>query len=172
MGANSVTLHYTAFDTDFGWVAIVGSEEGLRCLTLPHPTTDGALASLTPLPSQPVAATSFFGDLPYRLQCYFKGDRVDFPDKLDLSWATPFQGAVWTLSRFIPYRETRTYGWIARKLDRPQSARAVGQAMARNHFPIVAPCHRVVGSDGSLVGFGGGLEMKKRLLALESSASG
>ena len=171
MGATRVTLHYTAFDTDFGWVAIVSSEDGLLRLTLPHPTADGALASLTPLPSQPVTATSFFGDLPYRLQRYFGGQKVDFPDKLDLSWATPFQGAVWRLNCSVPYGETRTYGWIAKKLERPQSARAVGQAMARNHFPIVVPCHRVVGSDGSLVGFGGGLAMKRRLLALESSVS-
>jgi len=112
---------------------------------------------------------SFFGDLIPRLQGYFKGERVDFPDALDLCDSTTFQQKVWALTRTIPYGETRTYGWVAKEISPPTAARAVGQALKRNRFPIVVPCHRVIGSDGSLVGFSDGLGMKRKLLALEAS---
>jgi len=157
-----------AFATEFGWVAIAGSERGLSHITLPQPSREKALAYIDPAP-QSVANSSFFGDLIPRLQGYFKGDRVNFLDALDLSHSTIFQGNVWGLTRTIPYGETRTYGWVAREIGRPRAARAVGQAMSRNRFSIVVPCHRVIGWDGSLVGFGGGdgLELKRRLIALE-----
>ena len=74
---------------------------------------------------------------------------------------------MWACLTRIPYGETRSYGQIARELGRPERARAVGGANARNPLPIVVPCHRVVGSDGSLTGYGGGLEAKRALLALE-----
>ncbi|MBT9166298.1 MAG: Methylated-DNA--protein-cysteine methyltransferase [Chloroflexi bacterium] len=158
---------HAIFDTKFGWVAIAGSEEGLRRITLPQTTREEALGYIVGLLPQSVANSSFFGDLIPRLQGYFKGQRFDFPDALDLNGTTTFQGDVWRLARFIPYGETRTYGWIAREMGHRRAGRAVGQALGRNRFPVVVPCHRVVGSDGSLVGFSNGLEMKRRLLALE-----
>jgi methylated-DNA-[protein]-cysteine S-methyltransferase len=69
--------------------------------------------------------------------------------------------------RSIPHGEVRSYGWVARQIGKPKAARAVGQALAANPMPLVVPCHRVIGSDGSLTGFTGGLKMKKRLLELE-----
>lgn len=99
---------------------------------------------------------------------YFAGRRRDF----DLQLApegTAFEKQVWAALREIPYGETRSYGAIARELGRPGSARAVGRANGANPLPIVVPCHRVLGADGSLTGFGGGLETKERLLELEGA---
>ena len=81
---------------------------------------------------------------------------------------TPFQRMVWSALTTIPYGETVSYGELARRLGRPAATRAVGAANGRNPIPIVIPCHRVIGSDGSLTGFGGGLAIKRRLLDLES----
>ncbi|MBT9149499.1 MAG: Methylated-DNA--protein-cysteine methyltransferase [Dehalococcoidia bacterium] len=162
-------LYYTIFNTEFGWVAIAGSAEGLSRITLPQTNREKASDYIAGLLPQAVADRSFFGNLIPRLQGYFKGERVDFPDALDLRGCTTFQGNVWALTRAIPYGETRTYGWIAKEIGFPRAGRAVGRALARNPFPIVVPCHRVVGGDGSMVGFSNGLEMKRKLLALEAS---
>ncbi|HEY0513475.1 MAG TPA: MGMT family protein, partial [Thermoanaerobaculia bacterium] len=80
---------------------------------------------------------------------------------------TPFERSVWDELRRIPFGETRSYGEIAQAIGRPGAARAVGRANGANPIPIVVPCHRVIGSDGSLTGFGGGLEAKSRLLEIE-----
>lgn len=161
-------MNYTIFATGFGWIAVAGSEQGLSRITLPQTNREEALGYIAGLAPQPVADSSFFGDLIPRLQGYFKGERVEFPDALDLTGTTTFQQAVWKATRTIPYGETRAYGWVAGEMGVPGAGRAVGQALGRNRFPIVVPCHRVVGSDGSLGGFSNGLETKRRLLALES----
>ena len=159
--------YYTVFDTRFGWVAIAGSQAGLRRLTLPQETPDKALKLIADLVPQSAAKASDFSEVIFQLQRYFEGKKVDFSEKLDLQSATPFQQEVWRLTRSIPHGETRTYGWVAAKLGRPKSARGVGQALARNPLPIIIPCHRVVGFGKSLGGFTGGLEMKSNLLKLE-----
>jgi len=106
-----------------------------------------------------------------RLKGYFSGSRVTFTDELDLSHATHFQREVWETTRLIPYGETRNYAWIAEQIEKPQAARAVGQALSKNPLPIIVPCHRVVASDGKLSGFSGGVEMKQHLLSLEAEAN-
>ena len=101
-----------------------------------------------------------------QLREYFAGARRTF----DLPLAphgTAFQQRVWTASRTIPYGETRTYGELAAAIDSPNASRAVGMANHRNPLPILIPCHRVIGADGSLTGYAGGLATKRRLLALE-----
>ena len=101
------------------------------------------------------------------LLSYLAGERQG----LDLPLApvgTDFQRSVWTALKAIPYGQTRTYGEIAAAIDRPKAVRAVGQANHHNPLPIFLPCHRVVGSGGTLTGYAGGLEMKKALLVLES----
>ena len=101
-----------------------------------------------------------------QLDEYFAGRRRQFD--LDLAPAgTPFQRSVWHALQEIPYGETRSYAEIAACIDRPRAVRAVGAANGQNPLPIVIPCHRVIGSNGDLTGFGGGLEMKRRLLQLE-----
>jgi methylated-DNA-[protein]-cysteine S-methyltransferase len=97
---------------------------------------------------------------------YFHGNRRYFDFPLDFS-GTPFQVSVWRELLKIPYGETRSYGDIARNLGKPNAARAVGMANHENHLAIVIPCHRVVGQDGSLTGYAGGIRVKQQLLSLE-----
>jgi methylated-DNA-[protein]-cysteine S-methyltransferase len=101
---------------------------------------------------------------------YFAGERTTF--ELELApHGTAFQQRVWRRLLEIPYGETTTYGTIANELGNPRSVRAVGLANGRNPISIVVPCHRVIGADGSLVGYGGGLERKRALLALEAEVA-
>lgn len=106
-------------------------------------------------------------ELERQLAAYFAGTRTCFELPLAPK-GTPFQLEVWAALRSIPYGETTTYGRIAKNIGRPDAVRAVGAANGQNPIPIVIPCHRVIGSNGSLTGFGGGLPMKQWLLAHES----
>lgn len=100
------------------------------------------------------------------LQRYFAGEKVSFSCLLDLQ-GTPFQVSVWQALRKIPYGETRSYAEIAQATGRPAAVRAVGAANGANPIAIIVPCHRVIGSDGTLTGYGGGLPTKSWLLSLE-----
>jgi len=101
---------------------------------------------------------------------YFAGERTGF--ELDLSpEGTEFQQRVWAMLREIPYGETTTYGTLADALGNPKTVRAVGLANGRNPIAVIIPCHRVIGADGSLTGFGGGLERKRALLDLEAGVT-
>jgi len=163
-------VSYAIFDTEFGWVGIVGSDGGLCRLIWHQPSPEAVLSALSPFLSGAIEDSPFFADLPQRLQRYFRGEEVNFPDRLDLRDATPFQRAVLELVRSIPYGETKSYAWVAKQSGKPKAFRAVGQVLARNPLPVIVPCHRVVGSDGSLVGFGSSLGLKKRLLDMEAWA--
>jgi methylated-DNA-[protein]-cysteine S-methyltransferase len=156
-------VSYAIFDTEFGWVGIVGSDGGLYRLIWHQPSPEAVLSALSPFLSRATEDSPFFADLPQRLRRYFRGEKANFPDRLDLRDATPFQRAVLELVHSIPYGETRSYAWVAKQSGKPKAFRA------RNPLPIIVPCHRVVGSDGSLVGFGSGLGLKKRLLDMEAS---
>jgi methylated-DNA-[protein]-cysteine S-methyltransferase len=165
--ANGVTTCHTAF----GWVGIGWSAHGLVALSLPQPTEDEALKRV-PASSYPVLPLPPWLDLTglaAKLSRYFAGEAVVFDERLDPSIGTGFQRQVWAATRAIPRGQTCSYGEIAREVGSPAAARAVGQAMARNPWPIVVPCHRVVGSDGRLTGFGGGVEMKRQMLAMEGA---
>jgi methylated-DNA-[protein]-cysteine S-methyltransferase len=109
--------------------------------------------------------------LPYnlnrQLQRYAAGQPIRWKVSLDLSSGTKFQQKVWRVLTTIPYGETRSYGWVAQKVGRPKASRAVGAACGANPVPVIVPCHRVIAGDGSIGGFGGGLPMKRRLLAVE-----
>jgi len=102
---------------------------------------------------------------------YFDGKRREFSIPLDLR-GTPFQLACWQALLAIPYGETRSYAEIARAIGHPNAFRAVGMANNRNPIAIVVPCHRVIASGGSLCGYGGGLEVKRKLLDLEGANCG
>ena len=103
-----------------------------------------------------------------QLDEYFAGTRTDFDVALDIITGTPFQRAVWEALSQIPYGKTWSYGQLAAAVGNPKAARAVGGANNKNPIAVIIPCHRVIGADGSLVGFGGGLDIKKRLLELEA----
>ncbi|MFB7605142.1 methylated-DNA--[protein]-cysteine S-methyltransferase [Streptomyces gardneri] len=108
-----------------------------------------------------------FGEAIHQLDAYFAGELTEFDLPLHLV-GTPFQLRVWEELCRIPYGETRTYGELAEALGNPTASRAVGLANGKNPVSIVVPCHRVVGAGGSLTGYGGGLDRKQRLLALEA----
>ncbi|MDI5972786.1 methylated-DNA--[protein]-cysteine S-methyltransferase [Streptomyces sp. SL13] len=115
--------------------------------------------------------TAPFGAVIEQLRAYFAGELTDFD--LPLAPAgTPFQRRVWDALREIPFGDTLTYGQLARHIGQPTASRAVGLANGRNPVSIVVPCHRVVGSDGNMTGYGGGVERKRFLLDLEQGRSG
>jgi methylated-DNA-[protein]-cysteine S-methyltransferase len=163
-------MSYTLLDTGLGRLGLVGSTAGLRRIVLPQPSQEALLQLIMEGLPGAIADPSPFSDLPQRLRRYLRGEPISFDDELDLTHATPFRRAVWQVTRSIPYGETQSYGWIAQQIAKPKALRAVGQALAKNPFPIVVPCHRVVGKDGNLRGFGSSLEMRKRLLDLEASS--
>jgi len=163
-------LSYDVFETPLGWVGVVASVNGVRKTTLPEPSVDAALSGLGP--DRAGAAHDPEALAQYRkvIEEYLAGKRTDLATlPVDSRRSTEFFTKAWAACRRIPAGETRTYAWLANEAGRPRAMRAAGQAMARNPLPLVVPCHRVVGSDGGLHGFGGsvGLPLKKRLLELE-----
>jgi methylated-DNA-[protein]-cysteine S-methyltransferase len=124
------------------------------------------LGASVPVDSEPVLAAAAG-----QLDAYFRGEltRFDLPLAMD---GTRFQRAVWAGLRDIPYGETISYGELARRIGQPSASRAVGLANGKNPVAIVVPCHRVIGADGSLTGYGGGMSRKRFLLGLEQRVSG
>lgn len=163
-------LNGITFNTEMGWVSILGSVQGVLGITLPQPSQQQARELLGNRISCAPASPHLFDSLVERLKNYLSGSRVDFPDRIDFSGATSFQRMVWKATRLIPYGETRSYAWVAEQINKPRAARAVGQALGRNPLPIIIPCHRVIRGDGSPGGFSNGLAVKERLLHLENPA--
>ena len=157
---------YAVSKTAFGWIGVVGTERGLVRLVLPKPEPGPVLEEIArehgPIPQDEERYAGIFAEL----ERYFAGEPVAFDVPL-APQGTPFQLAVWDALRRIPYGETRSYADVAREVGRPRGPRAVGQAVGSNPLGIVVPCHRVVTSDSRLGGFGGGLDLKRKLLRLE-----
>ncbi|MFE2071138.1 methylated-DNA--[protein]-cysteine S-methyltransferase [Streptomyces sp. NPDC059467] len=138
---------------------------------------DGALCGLymedqRHRPSEETFGTrddDLFAETEEQLSAYFAGELKEFTVELRLN-GTPFQRSVWEQLRLIPYGETRSYGELAEALGNPQASRAVGLANGKNPVGIIVPCHRVIGANGSLTGYGGGLPRKQRLLDFERGA--
>ena len=160
-------LRYTVFNTSHGWMGCLRSSSGLLKMTLPQPSPQIAIERLDGTIEQAVWSPEAFTDIIPQLIGYFNGKCKGFCCSLDLKQATPFQRKVWEVTRSIPYGETRSYGWVAERIANTAAGRAVGQALGKNPLPLIVPCHRVIASDGSLGGFGGGLAMKMSLLELE-----
>ena len=112
-----------------------------------------------------------FAEVSRQLKQYFDGERTGFDLRLTLE-GTPFQRRVWAALQDIPYGQTISYGQLADRIGQPSASRAVGLANGKNPISIIVPCHRVVGADGSLTGYGGGIERKQYLLAHEHRVSG
>lgn len=158
----TVALAYTFFDSPVGRLLLAGDDRSLHFLSFPS----GSKA-FGPRPGW-VRSAAPFDSVKSQLAAYFGGRRRTFDLSLTLN-GTAFQKRIWTLLPTIPFGETRTYGELARRLGAPRASRAVGAANGANPLPIILPCHRVVGSTGRLTGFGGGLETKRFLLALEGA---
>ncbi|WP_327290732.1 methylated-DNA--[protein]-cysteine S-methyltransferase [Streptomyces sp. NBC_01198] len=158
---------HTIMDSPIGPLTLVTREGGLAGLYMtqhrhiPSQDTFGPQVAVTDVPV--LARTA------EQLTAYFAGEATDFD--IDLSTTgTPFQRRVWAGLRDIPYGETVSYGELAAALGQPTASRAVGLANGRNPISIIVPCHRVVGADGSMTGYGGGLERKRWLLSFERGA--
>jgi len=160
--------------TAWGWVGAAASSAGLLGTTLPKESKEEALASLLErFPQAQEGRGLCLAALHKQLERYFGGQAVDLGGVvLDACGATDFRIRVWEAVRAIPRGQVRSYGWVARRAGSSRAARAVGRAMAANPFPVVVPCHRVVGKDGQLTGFAAGLDMKRRLLEMEGAAVG
>lgn len=162
---------YNVLTTDWGYMIAVWSDNGLWELSFPRPTIEGASGdintSLEDLPQNNELSAA--AELQLELNMYFRGFNNPFSVPVDWRGYTPFQTAVLRLTTDIGYGKISTYGVIAGLAGKPKAARAVGGALHINRTPIVVPCHRVVGTNGKLTGFGGGLEMKKALLLLEKN---
>lgn len=145
-----------------GALTLVASDKGLAAILWEHDRPNRVkLGDLVEDRAHPVLRRA-----EAQLAEYFAGRRTAFDIDYDLA-GTPFQKKVWAALLAIPFGETRTYGGIAAAIGRPKASRAVGAACGRNPVSIMVPCHRALGSTGALTGFAGGLETKKRLLALE-----
>ena len=120
-------------------------------------------------PAAPQGDATAVAEAAIQLEQYFAGERTEFDLDVEVD-GTPFERRVWDAVRAIPYGETATYADIARRIGRPSAFRAVGRANGRNPVAVIVPCHRVIGSDGSLTGYAGGIEMKRALLDLERVA--
>ena len=161
---------YTKFDAPFGTLFIASTEKGICRVSLGHISRQEFLKRLrAQFGEEPAEDKAHLKGLLDGLKAYFSGELVQFNQPLDLSGATDFQKRVWVETKRIPYGETRTYKEIAEAIGKPRAYRAVGQALGANPIAIIIPCHRVIGSERSLVGFGGGLDVKERLLRLEGS---
>lgn len=156
-------VHYRTMDSPVGLLTLAGRDERLQHLRMVDQTYEPDRAGWH-------RDDGVFVDVVAQLQEYFRGERYDFDLELDFG-GTAFQRRVWNALTTIPYGETRSYGEIARQIDAPGAFRAVGLANGHNPIGIIVPCHRVIGTNGSLTGYGGGLERKRMLLGLEKRNS-
>jgi methylated-DNA-[protein]-cysteine S-methyltransferase len=154
-------LRYTFTDTPIGAILIAGDGNAI---------VETYFAGAKPKPDW-IRDDDALREAADQLRAYFAGERRTFDLPLSPR-GTDFQQSVWSALQQIPYGETTTYSTIAERVGRPAAVRAVGAANGANPIPIVIPCHRVIGANGSMTGFGGGIDVKRQLLALEARVAG
>lgn len=159
-----MTTKRTTIASPIGRLLLVGDEQALHGLYM----LDGP----KPLALDPdwIEDETPFAAVIAQLREYFAGERTDFDVDVKLH-GTPFQQRVWSALRDIPYGQTISYGQLAVRIGQPSAVRAVGLANGRNPVSVIVPCHRVVGANGTLTGYGGGVERKRLLLDLEAEAT-
>jgi methylated-DNA-[protein]-cysteine S-methyltransferase len=157
---NSPIMYFRYLETPLGRLLLAADETGLRKIVFP----DDRFAALPESSWRP--GDTAFTDVVRQLDEYFAGRRTTF-DVCVRPEGTAFQQTVWLALMQIPYGNTVSYGALAARIGKPGAARAVGLANGSNPIPIIIPCHRVIGANGKLTGYGGGLPIKERLLALE-----
>jgi len=165
MPTTSNVTYHTTISSPIGDLLLLSEGAALRALWMK--------AGPTPLVPETgwVEDDGPFEQATAQLGEYFAGERTAFDLALILD-GTPFQKRVWNALREIPYATTISYGELARRIGQPRAFRAVGLANGRNPISVIVPCHRVIGADGTLTGYGGGLERKQLLLGLEAGAAG
>lgn len=160
---------YDVIESELGPLLAAVTDHGLARITY-DPDPERELEALTRLAGPRVLrAPRALDETRRELDDYFAGKRTAFDLRLDLRGLTGFTLDVLNELAKVPYGRTATYGELAERAGNPRASRAVGMVMNRNRIPIVLPCHRIVGSSGQLVGYGGGLERKEKLLRLEGA---
>jgi len=164
------TVYWTSMRTPWGSCFLAASNNGILRVTLPGEKQEHALKALTKLATVSVKNE----EIPLLIEAkkqvleYFSGQRKTFDLPIDLR-GTDFQKKVWRTLRKIPYGKTQSYQDVAIAIGNSKATRAIGLANHNNPVPLIVPCHRVIGKDGSMVGFGGGISLKQRLLKHETS---
>ena len=161
---------HTTFITSFGWCGLIKGKKGLKRIFLPEKNKQEVISKIKAFCPLSVFSKDGFEKEIKGISAYFRGENKKFSFILDFSGSTNFQRMVWSEAAKIVYGKTRTYQFVAEKIGKKGSARAVGNALGKNPFPVVIPCHRVLRADGKIGGFtaAGGIVLKEKLLNLES----
>ena len=161
---------YKVFKTSFGWCGLIKGKKGLKRIFLPEKSRKAVLEKIKAFCPLSVCSRDRFEKEIKDISAYFRGENEKFSFLLDFSSSTNFQIMVWSETAKIPYGKTGTYLFIAEKIGKKNSPRAVGNALGKNPFPVVIPCHRVLRADGKMGGFTatGGIGLKEKLLKMES----
>lgn len=163
-------IPYALFKTRIGWCGLLRSKRGILRLFIGYLEREQLLKQILNEFGNSIKKSPATGDIIDKIKRYCSGEKIIF-DKYAVDWSllTPFQRKVLKATMKVPYGTVETYGGLAKKAGCPSASRAVGGALARNPFPLVIPCHRIVKGNGSLGGFsaGGGIALKERLLKLE-----
>jgi len=163
-------LSFVVVEAALGWAGVVLSPCGIRHATLFHSSRTSCEAELIAAGGEAAESGPRADEIARLLTGYARGEGAlldEYP--VDLPACTPLQRSVWLALRRVPYGQTRSYGWLANEVGATGKARPVGSINGANPVPLWLPCHRIIGADGSLVGYGGGLEMKRQLLELEGA---
>jgi len=182
MAAKKKTIKYAVFkvkhgglifrqSSDEAWMGAASTRKGICLLVLPKSSEEEILNTIKAHAGNFMLEESAkdFEKLKKDVSNYFDGKPVDFEHSIDLTTFTPFQSAVFAITRNIPYGETKSYRWVAKKVGNPKGCRAVGQALKTNSIPILIPCHRVIEESGKIGGFSPGKGWKEKLLAIEGT---
>lgn len=169
-----MNTHYRIIETNGGFVGIVASDRGLRRVYLPEQSRASAVRGINKDFADTAEDERLMPELAGDIARFFLGESVEFDVRFDWSGYGSFEVDVWRACSEIEYGSTGSYKSLSERVGRPGGARAVGNAMGRNPFPIVVPCHRVVKSDGSLGGYSGpgGVDFKRQLLEMEAETAG
>jgi methylated-DNA-[protein]-cysteine S-methyltransferase len=161
---------YKVFKTSFGWCGLIKGKKGLKRIFLPEKSRKALILKIKTFCPLSVFSKDGFEKEIKDISAYFREENKKFSFFLDFSGSTNFQRMVWSETAKIPYGKTGTYLFVAEKIGKKKSARAVGNALGKNPFPVVIPCHRVLRADGKMGGFtaAGGIGLKEKLLKLEA----
>jgi methylated-DNA-[protein]-cysteine S-methyltransferase len=165
------TIRFHVTETDLGPVPVTLSDKGLHSIELPFATREDAMRSVAESGATDPVSPAEAEKIDAMIDALVTGHPVTGALPIDWTGITPFRRQVLEECGRIPAGQTKSYGWLAAKVGHPNAARAVGRVMATNPWPLLIPCHRVVGSTGALHGYGGGLPLKERLLQIEGAVS-
>ena len=160
-----MTFQYKYISSPLGQILIAASDEGIKGLWFENQRHHPDITCW-----QAVRSQKWLDQCASEIQSYFAGNLREFQFPLSTPWGTEFQQSVWKELQLIPFGETISYGELATRINKPQAVRAVGAAIGKNPWSIVVPCHRIIGANGSLTGYAGGLERKTSLLRLEKES--